>query len=871
MTLCTDADQAGQPRWQPGTVAIHQQSRSDATSSVSLQHRDHPFTSLVARDDALTLRKVAAGYLLELLQSGGLQLPESWSDALQLKTLVQSEEPTAMPVKEEPVAWLPFESETEQAMPGFGSFRVDRRGADNELLDATVVLIACEWSASLDWLRSGLGLRVPIHLRPRPEGFEARFTGMSAALPPDGQPRFDLQRLETLKSSLPQITQAMTDSTGLRDVAVIGARVLTTSIRLIGTGRDERNGLLHQLAADAAVSPDGSAVELVRVLSAPLVADVSPPGTARRFAQNPASAKSWSTTVSRRPTRSEPALDALRKEQRIVPLAASPLADLHVQVMESDLVPGEDPKKTKAADLPGAGPDVRSDQFSAVNGYSNVCELFRRLALYGIPVGDCFRVAATPVKVRYRAGIRPGPGKDGNTINARVAVVGWTPTQIGSGPPRTPAKPAELEVHCALANLTHRARAPWTPPEPSRAKPLGIAADERWMWHEIGHLLIMAATGELEFRFAHSHGDALAAIACDPRSQSGPAARGMTFPWVFVPRRHDRCVHHGWSWSGTMHRPLADVPAHDHPRRKGYWSEQILSSTLFRLYRCLGGDTVLASGSPDIAARESASHLAVYLIIRATAHLPASLTVALHDLSDFIRAMRDADEATTVFSVPVSDGTTTKIVDRVGGCASKVVDWAFEAQGYNDPLPAQVSNSPGAPPAVDIYIASRRPARDPFSGDVDYGPGTYVPVSLDWRGTPAWHAGPTAIDVQGTRVRVTVANRGRNPASAVEVRVWWTAWPTTQAEAPLWDRTAWTACNLVSAQTVAADGGNAVFGPFTGLPASGRYIIFAEATCPGDRANTDPATVRSSSQRPVPLAEVVSCDNNLGLRVVDLP
>ena len=110
----------------------------------------------------------------------------------------------------------------------------------------------------------------------------------------------------------------------------------------------------------------------------------------------------------------------------------------------------------------------------------------------------------------------------------------------------------------------------------------------------------MASVGELQFRFAHSPGDALAAIVADPESKLAmdPNWRGSTFPWVFLPRRHDRCVSHGWSWGGSMHYALSQVPESQAPRRKGYWSEQILSSSLFRLYRCLGGDTTKV-GSPD--------------------------------------------------------------------------------------------------------------------------------------------------------------------------------------------------------------------------------------------------------------------------------
>ena len=117
-------------------------------------------------------------------------------------------------------------------------------------------------------------------------------------------------------------------------------------------------------------------------------------------------------------------------------------------------------------------------------------------------------------------------------------------------------------MHLALADLSTRARKPWDGMKRSPAEPLGIAADARWIWHEIGHVLLTTSVGELQFRFAHSPGDALAAIVSDPESElaTDPNWRGSTFPWVFLPRRHDRCVAVGWSWGGTMHYALSQVP-----------------------------------------------------------------------------------------------------------------------------------------------------------------------------------------------------------------------------------------------------------------------------------------------------------------------
>ena len=231
---------------------------------------------------------------------------------------------------------------------------------------------------------------------------------------------------------------------------------------------------------------------------------------------------------------------------------------------------------------------------------------------------------------------------------------------------------------------------------PTQAEPLGIAGDARWMWHEFGHILLMASVGELEFRFAHSAGDALAAIASDPFSAlaGDPRTRGATFPWVFVPRRHDRCVTHGWSWCGSMHRPLSVLASADIIRRKGYRSEQILSSSLFRLYLCLGGDTKLANDTPDRKTRESASHYVVYLIIKAIGLLGDAGKVPTALVDGFVSALIDADVGTETFDIDVSTGAAPT---RVGGCAFKPARWAFEAQGLYAPDLASINDRPGSP------------------------------------------------------------------------------------------------------------------------------------------------------------------------------
>src|SRR5262249_62194277 len=115
-------------------------------------------------------------------------------------------------------------------------------------------------------------------------------------------------------------------------------------------------------------------------------------------------------------------------------------------------------------------------------------------------------------------------------------------------------------------------------------------------------------------------GDALAAILCDPESAlaTHPRMRGLTFPWVYLHRQHDRDVFRGWSWSGRYHRPARfSTDVNSYPR-KGYQSEQILSTSLFRRYRALGGETTLSPGGPpDVDQRRRAADYTAYLILEA--------------------------------------------------------------------------------------------------------------------------------------------------------------------------------------------------------------------------------------------------------------
>jgi hypothetical protein len=187
-----------------------------------------------------------------------------------------------------------------------------------------------------------------------------------------------------------------------------------------------------------------------------------------------------------------------------------------------------------------------------------------------------------------------------------------------------------------------------------------------------------------------------------------------------------------------------------------------------------------------------------------------------------------------------------------------------------------VTNGPGSPPPVDVYIESNRPSSDGLDCRVDYGPGSYAPVSLDWDPKQAasqvlpWQAKPEAVVVRGNKIYVKVGNRGSEDATNVSVRVWWRKWPD-DTPPPEWkpDDADWNACDPPENQTRDVPKGiTKEFGPFTHTPPAGRYIVLAQATCKDDYANIDPATCLPCSRQPTPLVDLVANDNNLGLRVI---
>src|SRR5262249_19438397 len=248
--------------------------------------------------------------------------------------------------------------------------------------------------------------------------------------------------------------------------------------------------------------------------------------------------------------------------------------------------------------------DVTTDNFSAVSAYYTMDGFFRMMQEMGFTIASFFDGTTAspgfPVPVDHRGG--------GSTVNA------WglgNATGDGSG-----------GFVFALAQV---------------GTSVGIVDDARVAAHEFCHALLWDSVHSPNFGFAHSAGDSLAAILNDPGSQAPD--RFLTFPWIATVnpwaqnRRHDRPVAGGWAWGGVN-----DFG--------GYSSEQILATTLFRIYRMTGGD----SANPDLAARLATQRFAArymaYLIIRGIGSLATSPVTPTPNPGVFATKLMEADTHT---------------------------------------------------------------------------------------------------------------------------------------------------------------------------------------------------------------------------------
>jgi hypothetical protein len=367
--------------------------------------------------------------------------------------------------------------------------------------------------------------------------------------------------------------------------------------------------------------------------------------------------------------------------------------------------------------------NARTNNFGAVNCYYHSERFFALVESLGFRISDYFKDTSFPLGCDHR-----GLGSLGweNKVNAHC---------LGNG--------SGGIGHCcyALADTT------------DIANPIGIACDWRIVLHELGgHGVLNEHVDYYSFapvnnQFCHSAGDSIAVIMSDPESQAQD--RFTCFPWMTAfQRRFDRKVADGWAWRGVNDRG-------------DYSTEQILTTTLFRVYQSIGGD------SEDIERKRFAARMMTYLILRYIGTLtPATNPDKVEPLAEGL------------INTDLMDWTTEGVY---GGAYNKVIRWSFEKQGlYQAPGSEPPVTTPGQPPEEDVYIDDGRG-------------GEYYPFKpVHWDTTTIWNRrmrdGGTSHEEPALGATnyayVKIKNRGTYNAYDVKVRGYHTRpgagliWPT---------------------------------------------------------------------------------------------
>ncbi|KAG8534314.1 uncharacterized protein KY384_001158 [Bacidia gigantensis] len=439
--------------------------------------------------------------------------------------------------------------------------------------------------------------------------------------------------------------------------------------------------------------------------------------------------------------------------------------------------------------------DVESDTFAAVNGYYHITRLFELVDELGIGVSTLFQNTTLPVPVDHR-----GLNDD---VNAQAP--GNT---LGNG---------------SGGFLFGRA---------AQNSKIGIAADFRVTAHEFGHALLWNAVRSPNFGFAHSPGDSIAVISCDPGSQAPD--RFDTFPWSPIRRSHGRKIADGWAWGGAKF--IQDTFF-------GYEREQILSTSLFRLYQAIGGDAL-----GNITKQTWASKYTLYLILGGIAQLTQKSPVP----DTYVSFMINADKG--------------KILGYPAGAVRKIIRWAFEKQGLFQPVsaPSPVQKE-GAPPQVDVYIDDGRKGEYNYVADFNNAPGIWNRQKGD-----GVQVHQTPVISTTNFVYVTIQNRGAQAAQGIQVK----AYVSTVEKAQKWDaqHTDFAELTLTTPDNIPAlaAGGSLNVGPFKWTPDQkfAKHTLLVSVSAQSDLSNVDPNSNLECAKGPIDLDKLVPFDNNLAMRTV---
>ena len=404
---------------------------------------------------------------------------------------------------------------------------------------------------------------------------------------------------------------------------------------------------------------------------------------------------------------------------------------------------------------------------------------------------------------------------------------------------------------------------------------LSNATSKRVVLHEFGHALLLESTRAMNFDFAHSAGDGMSAIVCDPGSK---APYGVTFPWAQLSpwiapkdqRHHDRNVADGWAWHGSNDQGIS--------KSLQYGSEQILSTTLFHAYRSAGGAATSLNPAVQLATRRFASDFLTYLIVSTIGRLGLSWAVPMQYPEQFEHQLAHSDNA------------LPGLPNHARGAFNKVIRWVFEKQGMFKIPPVLNVDAEGDPPLVDVYINDGR------DGEYEYQYNFWnSPDIWNRHTTDGQLSHQTPIPNQPNHIYVRIKNRGSNAAQHVRLRVF-SAYPGTGL---VWNTTSqyqgWKALTPGSVTlpgSISANG-EVIVGPITWTPTHlWHECLLAVVSDIADPSNVDTIVIPANpvnlpgatlqppqwqvklpcATLPTPLSQLVPFDNNIAQRnVVPVP
>ena len=458
--------------------------------------------------------------------------------------------------------------------------------------------------------------------------------------------------------------------------------------------------------------------------------------------------------------------------------------------------------------------DARTNNFASVSGYFHTDRIFRTMQDLGFDVGTYMSNTVFPIPVDIRCF---------NIVNA----------------------------HCVGDGMGGIGHAGYGVMDTSIAgDPLGRACDPRVHLHEVlGHGILYEAVDSANMGFTHSAGDSLSLIYFDPDSQckgvdGTPLGKPGDLRFTYVPwhptlnRRCDRNVADGWAWNGSRDDTQ-------------YGSEEILATTLFNVYRSIGGD------SPNLGRRQFASRMSMYLVLRGIGDLTPATDPQY--ARDFATALMATDALNWI-----SEGV-------FGGAYHKVIRWAFEKQGeYQTPLVTNGSPADGTittagdPPDVDVYIDDGRAGEYPYQ-------------HVHWHTTTIWNRrAPDGVDAHQepelgstNYAYVKVKNRGTQQAQNVVVH----GYHSKPGAGLIWpaDFASFTTPPIFIGTVNGNNTQEVVVGPFEWTPNTNAYghdCMLMVVAADGDAANVANFIVGET----IPEWRLVPNDNNIAQRnVVPVP